>query len=316
MDHRKNINKLGVIIGRFQVDELHEGHRAFIREVTTRHARILILVGDRNSPATDTNPLPFYVREQMLRDELENVTIIPLNDCPTDEEWSQNVDNIVRMVAGPHGAILYSGRKGFIPHYKGKYETKELALGLDELNATEIRQQIAYDGGETADFRRGIIYAMQHLQPRTYESVDVAMLRRWSDGVTENVNLLLARKPHATQWRLPGGFVDMGETFKQAARRELYEETGLVFESDPDYIGDFLIEDWRLRDTKRVQQRTMLFAGWYSWGEPKANDDIEEVCWLPVQTVLSTLMHQIVPEHRGLILDGLVPYITSKGISL
>ncbi|MEM8640694.1 MAG: NUDIX hydrolase [Cyanobacteria bacterium P01_G01_bin.54] len=39
--------------------------------------------------------------------------------------------------------------------------------------------------------------------------------------------LVLVRRRDDGKWSLPGGFVDWGESVSQAARRELWEETGL-----------------------------------------------------------------------------------------
>jgi 8-oxo-dGTP diphosphatase len=35
------------------------------------------------------------------------------------------------------------------------------------------------------------------------------------------------RQPEPRQWKFPGGFMDPGETIKQAAEREVFEETGV-----------------------------------------------------------------------------------------
>ncbi len=61
--------------------------------------------------------------------------------------------------------------------------------------------------------------------PRPAVTVDVVI-------VTEEKMprvLLIRRKhdPFAGMWAIPGGFVDMDETLETAARRELYEETGV-----------------------------------------------------------------------------------------
>src|SRR5437879_11623384 len=61
--------------------------------------------------------------------------------------------------------------------------------------------------------------------PRPAVTVDILIV---SDEPAPSV--LLIRRKHDTfagMWALPGGFVDMDESLEAAARRELYEETGV-----------------------------------------------------------------------------------------
>ncbi|HYE79961.1 MAG TPA: NUDIX hydrolase, partial [bacterium] len=55
-------------------------------------------------------------------------------------------------------------------------------------------------------------------------ALTVDIIIQHGDGVV----LIKRRKPpHQEKWCLPGGFVDLGETVEEAARREAREETGL-----------------------------------------------------------------------------------------
>jgi ADP-ribose pyrophosphatase YjhB (NUDIX family) len=66
--------------------------------------------------------------------------------------------------------------------------------------------------------------------------------------------LLVVRRgnpPARDRLALPGGFIDVGETWQEAAVRELFEETGL--RSDPDAV--------RLFDTLSASDGTLLVFG-------------------------------------------------------
>lgn len=43
-------------------------------------------------------------------------------------------------------------------------------------------------------------------------------------------NVLLQKRSDNGKWGIPGGFIEFGENVQQAARREVYEETGLHLE--------------------------------------------------------------------------------------
>jgi 8-oxo-dGTP diphosphatase len=62
--------------------------------------------------------------------------------------------------------------------------------------------------------------------PRPALAGDVAVVA----GAPDAARVLLIRRgndPHAGRWALPGGFVDERERCEAAARRELFEETGV-----------------------------------------------------------------------------------------
>ncbi|MBM9536894.1 NUDIX domain-containing protein [Desulfobulbus alkaliphilus] len=84
---------------------------------------------------------------------------------------------------------------------------------------------------------------------------------------TEGGIVLIERKNPPPGWALPGGFVDYGESYEQAARREAAEETGLAVTlllqfhtySNPD------------RDPRQHTASTVYIAS--ASGQPTAGDD-------------------------------------------
>ncbi|KGR77992.1 NUDIX hydrolase [Ureibacillus manganicus] len=48
--------------------------------------------------------------------------------------------------------------------------------------------------------------------------------------INEN-NEVLLQKRHDGSWGLPGGLMDLGESFEEVAKREVFEETGLIVEN-------------------------------------------------------------------------------------
>ncbi len=179
--------KIGIIIGRFQLHAPHEGHKALFKEVAKRSDRIFILVGESPVLLTDKNPLSFEMRVSSIWKAFGAIPLVKLMDHPSDEIWSNNVDEAIENCLNEDTFIvngdvtLYGSRDSFIPHYHGKHKTVLLDIKSSE-SSTQIRKEIIEEcftslKGST-DFKLGIFYATQKKFPVAYPTVDIAILKR------------------------------------------------------------------------------------------------------------------------------------------
>ncbi len=101
--------------------------------------------------------------------------------------------------------------------------------------------------------------------------------------INEKKEILLIKRAlqllRGGKYALPGGFLDRDETTKEAAVRELMEETGI--EGEVDFL--FKIEDSpeRLNEEGRGgrQNVDMIYVIKKTGGEFKDNDEVSEIKW-------------------------------------
>jgi ADP-ribose pyrophosphatase YjhB (NUDIX family) len=118
---------------------------------------------------------------------------------------------------------------------------------------------------------------MRHYPDNPIVAVGVVVIRRFEARV--RVLLIKRRKPpRAGTWSIPGGRQRLGETLEAAARREVYEETGLELAGlrllD---VVDSITRD----DDGAISYHYSLidFAADWAAGEARASSDAAEVCW-------------------------------------
>ena len=92
------------------------------------------------------------------------------------------------------------------------------------------------------------------------------------------------RPPRQSQWSIPGGKVELGESLKAAALRELAEETGVLAE-----IID-LIDVYEIIEDEFHYVLVDYSAKWLAH-EPKANDDATKACFMTYQEALTHLSY-------------------------
>ena len=104
--------------------------------------------------------------------------------------------------------------------------------------------------------------------------------------------------------RFAGGHVENG-TLEENAIREMQEETGIYEEARAEYVGSFVIDDWRYRHDQKVI--TSLFMIRVSGNSMRAGDDADEIVVVTLSDIIKGKIN-IVPEHRDM-LSKLIAYI-------
>ena len=124
--------------------------------------------------------------------------------------------------------------------------------------------------------------------PQEIPAVSVALVR--------GDQILLVRRGRAPSlglYAFPGGRVEPGESAENAARRELFEETGL-------HAGTLTLHREYLIGSEAhgepVSFRLQVFAGLYVEGEPTAGDDADEAGWHSLADMASMPVIELVME--------------------
>jgi 8-oxo-dGTP diphosphatase len=98
-------------------------------------------------------------------------------------------------------------------------------------------------------------------------------------------HVALVHRPRYDDWSLPKGKLDAGETFEEAALREVWEETGLR----ASLVRELPEVEYTVRDRpKRVRYWLMSVDS-----DPgfTANDEVDELRWLSPEDAVSLLTY-------------------------
>jgi len=113
-----------------------------------------------------------------------------------------------------------------------------------------------------------------------------------------SIVLVKRRDPPRDVYAIPGGFVDIGETVEQAAKREAKEETNLEIELKE--ISQFRVYSNPKRDKRRHTVSSVMRCPVKNFKNIHKGDDAKSVEIVPLSRVLSL---DLAFDHREILTD-------------
>jgi ADP-ribose pyrophosphatase YjhB (NUDIX family) len=295
--------KVGVVVGRFQVDELTPGHINLITTVMDRNDLTIVVIGEA-IVRTKYDPLDVETRTGIIKDAFPLVKVLSLLNTRLDIEWSKNLDNLIARNIPPYSDVtMYGSRTSFLDQYNGRYNTQYIDA-TDSISGTNQRELLGCRSENDNSFRRGVIWAHQNMYNPVYMMVDIAPI-----GVIDGDRciIMIKKNEDGGMMRFVGGHVEplagdrQGEELEAQAMKEAFDETGVVCSKETvNYVGSFRIDDWRYPKGSVI---SAFFIANEISGSLKAGDDADEVYYIKIDDFLAkeyVIAHNIVSEHWGL----------------
>ena len=101
----------------------------------------------------------------------------------------------------------------------------------------------------------------------------------------DGIEVALVHRPRYDDWSLPKGKLDEGESFEDAALREVEEETGLRCD-----LGDYLGEV-TYRDRKDREKLVRYWAMEPGDGDFEPDDEVDELRWVALEEAPAMLSY-------------------------
>jgi len=134
------MKKVGVIVGRFQVPELHAGHRYLIDTVIGLCDHVLVVLGHTET-ISGRNPFSKKARYAMLKASYPEIQLAAINDELSDEQWSEKLDRIIAKRFPDADVTLYGSRDSFLAVYTRHFPTVHIPP-IPAPSGTDIRKKL------------------------------------------------------------------------------------------------------------------------------------------------------------------------------
>ena len=335
----KTKKRVAVYIGRFQ--PVHNGHVEVIEHCKRNYDQTLVLIGSCNKRRSVKNPFHWKMIIEWLKEAgADNIGL--LSDYIYDDAlWVEQVKSVVEdfyskeeyefTIVG-HDKDASSFYLKLFPEYHSEL-LPPLAYGI---SATEIREAFFSDdlssvykhlpyyvGNAIYDFKLNsatrtqyedlkeeyVYFQKEKEKFKDYPYKDTLKFNCADAVVYCNGGILLIKRkkaPGKGAWALPGGFVNTNETYLQAAKRELLEETGLditkfeLVDEESDLICNIFDHPSRGCGIPRITGAYVFHIRYPHNDVPEItpSDDAIEAKWFGLNEIAEMVLHD---DHKDII---------------
>jgi 8-oxo-dGTP diphosphatase len=140
--------------------------------------------------------------------------------------------------------------------------------------------------------------------PRPAVTVDCIIYQKNTAHSYEVLLIKRAKDPFKNQWALPGGFLELDEELEAAARRELFEETGIVH-----LALQQLFTVGTLGRDPRHRTISVIYGGSFDENSMKisAGDDAAAAQWFAIDK-----LPKLAFDHNEVIRKAFAEFISDK----
>ncbi len=140
--------------------------------------------------------------------------------------------------------------------------------------------------------------------PRPAVTVDCIIFRIYPDEITEVLLIKRANEPFKNKWALPGGFINIDEEIEHAAKRELFEETGIIH-----HTLEQLFTIGTVGRDPRHRTISIIYGGLFNSATMKINagDDAKEAAWFRIDN-----LPPLAFDHNNIIRKTFSGYIKNN----
>ncbi len=327
-----------VFIGRFQ--PFHLDHMRVLEAALALAEKVVVVLGSSFRSRDIRNPFSVGERTAMIRASVaaripgaeERVKLCAVADSYDDQRWVHQVRGCVEALVGRVECVgltghLKDGSSYYLRNFP-MWQWMPADCGRN-LSSSDLRATLFEDGPLSAISAAVpppvLHFLVEWRQTEAFRSLqeefrDVQESRRsWSaaphppifvtaDAVLHSRGRVLmvrrAGHPGKGLWALPGGFVNQNERIRDAALRELFEETAIGLtrqELESCSRGERYFD----HPARSVRGRTVTHAFFFDLDRPDlppfaASDDAAEARWVPLDE-LNAVPEQVFEDHLHII---------------